>query len=104
MGPDFIFAGELPMLHSSSGNTEIFLGRFFIGFAVGILSAAAPTYLSEIAPPEIRGTVVGLFQLATTVGILISYWIGYGTNYISATSSVSWRIVRVIPVEGILAG
>jgi len=68
-------------------------GRFFIGFAVGILSAAAPTYLCEIAPPEIRGTVVGLFQLATTLGILISYWIGYGTNYISATSSVSWRIV-----------
>ena len=42
----------------------IFAGRFFIGFSVGMKSTAVPTFLSELAPAEIRGTTVGLFQFA----------------------------------------
>lgn len=35
---------------------------------------------AELAPAGIRGSLVALQQLAITFGILISYWIGYGTN------------------------
>ena len=38
------------------------------------------------APPEVRGALVGLQQLAITTGILISFWIDYGTNYIGGTT------------------
>jgi hypothetical protein len=41
------------------------------------------------------------------VGIMISYWIGYGTNFISETSSVSWRIplaVQCIPALLLMFG
>ena len=33
-----------------------------------------PLYNSECAPPEVRGALVGLQQLAITFGIMISYW------------------------------
>ncbi|KAJ7272862.1 hexose transport-related protein [Mycena rebaudengoi] len=70
----------------------MFVGRFFIGWAVGSLSAAVPLYNSEISPAELRGTVVSIQQLAIVTGICISFWVGYGTNYISETNSASWRV------------
>lgn len=55
-------------------------GRWFAGMGVGALSMLVPMYNAELAPPGIRGSLVALQQLAITFGILISYWIGYGTN------------------------
>jgi MFS family permease len=48
-------------------------GRLINGFAVGICSAQVPVYVSELAPPEKRGRVVGSQQWAITWGILIMY-------------------------------
>jgi MFS family permease len=57
---------------------------------------AVPLYNAEIAPPEVRGSLVGLQQLAITFGIMISFWIDYGTNYIGGTGEgqheAAWRI------------
>lgn len=39
---------------------------------------AVPLYNAEIAPPEVRGSLVALQQLAITFGIMISFWIDYG--------------------------
>lgn len=74
----------------------IFAGRFFIGLAVGSLSTAVPMYNSEISPAEVRGTMVGTFQLSVTLGIMLSYWIGFGTNHISETNSIAWRLPLAI--------
>ncbi|KAL0568326.1 hypothetical protein V5O48_013660 [Marasmius crinis-equi] len=76
----------------AQGPAWMFVGRFFIGWAVGSLSAVVPLYNSEIAPPELRGTIVSIQQLAIVSGICISFWVGYGTNFISDTNSVSWRL------------
>ena len=48
-------------------------GRIVNGFSVGIQSAQAPVYISEMAPPSKRGRLVGLQQWAITWGILILY-------------------------------
>jgi hypothetical protein len=45
-----------------------------------------PMFNAELAPPGIRGSLVALQQLAITFGIMVSYWIGYGTNYIGGTT------------------
>lgn len=55
-------------------------GRWFAGMGVGALSMLVPMYNAELAPPGIRGSLVALQQLAITFGILVSYWIAYGTN------------------------
>jgi len=46
---------------------------------------------------EVRGALVALQQLAITFGIMISFWINYGTNYIGGTtletqSNAAWMI------------
>lgn len=52
----------------------IFVGRFIAGLARGQLSMVVPLYLSELAPPNIRGSLVALQQLGITVGIMIAFW------------------------------
>uniref|UniRef100_A0A0C4DJ96 Major facilitator superfamily (MFS) profile domain-containing protein n=1 Tax=Fusarium oxysporum (strain Fo5176) TaxID=660025 RepID=A0A0C4DJ96_FUSOF len=51
-------------------------------FAVGMLTMIVPMYMSEVSSPGIRGTLVVLQQLSITLGILVSYWLEYGTQYI----------------------
>ncbi|KNZ81887.1 Quinate permease [Termitomyces sp. J132] len=71
-------------------------GRFVTGLGVGSLSMAVPLYNAEIAPPEVRGSLVALQQLAITFGIMISFWIDYGTNFIGGTgigqTEAAWRL------------
>ncbi|KAG5295672.1 sugar transporter [Histoplasma capsulatum G186AR] len=63
----------------------LFVGRAVAGFAVGQLTMVVPLYISEVSLPAIRGGLVVLQQLSITVGILLSYWIDYGTNYIGGS-------------------
>lgn len=74
----------------------------FAGFAASMLMSGliSPLYNAELAPPEIRGLLVSLQQLATTIGIMSAYWIAYGTNYIGGTgetqSDWAWRLPLII--------
>ena len=60
---------------TASGHSSILGGRFITGMGVGALSMIVPMYNAEVAPPEVRGALIGLQQLAITFGILISFWI-----------------------------
>src|SRR2546427_12253689 len=51
--------------------------RVVLGLAIGLASSNVPVYLSEVAPPHVRGWVVSLFQLAVTVGIVVAYLTDY---------------------------
>jgi len=57
-------AGNLPVLIA---------GRLAVGVAIGVASYTAPLYISEMAPPKLRGALVTLNQLAITTGILLAY-------------------------------
>lgn len=61
---------------AAPGVEVLVLARIVIGVAIGVASAAAPVYISEVAPPESRGQLVTFFQLAVTVGILVAYLVG----------------------------
>lgn len=79
---------------------------------VGSLAMIVPIYNSEVSPPEVRGALVALQQLAITFGIMISFWIGYGTNYIGGTelhnqSDAAWLIpicIQIVPCLVLLFG
>ncbi|KAJ5985702.1 hypothetical protein N7499_008007 [Penicillium canescens] len=86
-------------------------GRFVTGLGVGSLSMIVPLYNAELAPPEIRGSLVAVQQLAITFGIMISFWIGYGTNYIGGTgetqSDAAWLVpvcIQILPALVLAAG
>jgi sugar porter (SP) family MFS transporter len=52
----------------------LIVARFFLGTAIGVSSFAVPLYISEISPARSRGTLVSLFQLLITIGIMVSYF------------------------------
>jgi SP family galactose:H+ symporter-like MFS transporter len=60
--------------------------RAVLGVAIGLASATAPVYISEVAPPDIRGRLVTFFQLAVTVGIVVAYAVGLAFD-----ASEGWR-------------
>ncbi|KAK8428317.1 sugar transporter [Phyllosticta citricarpa] len=75
---------------------EIFVGRFIAGVSIGMLSMGVPLYLGELAPPNIRGSLVALQQLAITIGIMVAFWLDYGTQHIGGTGegqhAIAWRL------------
>jgi MFS family permease len=57
----------------------------------------SPLYNAELAPPEVRGFLVALQQLTTTIGIFLAYWIAYGTSHINGGNSEwAWRIPLLV--------
>jgi sugar porter (SP) family MFS transporter len=54
----------------------LIISRVVIGLAIGVASAVTPVYISEVAPADMRGSLVTFFQLAVTVGILVAYLTG----------------------------
>ncbi|CAL9157900.1 sugar transport protein 14-like [Musa acuminata AAA Group] len=67
----------------NAGAVNIFMliaGRILLGFGIGFGNQAVPLYLSEIAPPKIRGAVNQLFQLTTVSGILVADVVNYFTE------------------------
>jgi sugar porter (SP) family MFS transporter len=71
---------------AAPGTAVLVIARVVIGVAIGVASAAAPVYISEVAPPEKRGQLVSFFQLAVTVGIVVAYLVGLAFN-----ASGGWR-------------
>lgn len=47
-----------------------------------MLTMIVPMYMSEVATAGVRGTLVVLQQLSITLGIPVSHWLEFGTQYI----------------------
>ncbi|KAH9873594.1 hypothetical protein IAQ61_004218 [Plenodomus lingam] len=62
-------------------------GRFFAGYGVGMISATIPLYQSETAPKWIRGAIVGCYQLAITIGLLLAAIVNNSTKDRNDTGS-----------------
>lgn len=64
--------------------------RFLGGLGIGGSSVLGPVYIAELAPPRLRGRLVGTFQINIVVGILLAYLSNYliGLMNLGATE---WR-------------
>ena len=62
--------------------------RLVAGMAIGIASLVSPLYIAEASPPQIRGRLVGMNQLAIVLGILVSYLTGWA---LAGIGTESWR-------------
>ncbi|KAF8165952.1 monosaccharide importer [Crassisporium funariophilum] len=72
-------------------NWAVFVvGRVIAGLGVGVISCLVPMYQSETAPKNIRGMIVGLYQLAITIGALLAAIVLNATK--DQQSHSSWRI------------
>ena len=86
MGISAFFALTYLCLAAAQNVWMIFIGRFLSGMASGLTTIATPTYVSEIASPNVRGMLGSCFQLMVTVGVLYPGIIG---------AIASWRWISV---------
>ncbi|KAK3013642.1 hypothetical protein RJ639_009258 [Escallonia herrerae] len=60
--------------------TMLIIGRILLGVGIGYANQSVPVYLSEMAPPKIRGALNIGFQMAITIGIFLANFVNYGTS------------------------
>jgi len=72
-----IFIAGSVLAPVSPNVATLILARAIIGVGIGFTSVTAPVYVSELAPPQSRGMLIGLYQLALTVGIALADLVGY---------------------------
>ncbi|XP_058224098.1 sugar transporter ERD6-like 5 isoform X2 [Rhododendron vialii] len=63
------------------------LGRFLVGYGIGLLSYVVPVYIAEITPKNLRGGFTAVNQLMICIGVSITYLIG---------TFISWRMLALI--------
>lgn len=68
----------------------LLLGRLLDGFGVGLAVTLVPVYISETAPPEIRGQLNTLPQFTGSGGMFLSYCMVFGMSLMDAPS---WRLM-----------
>ncbi|KAI1136297.1 high-affinity glucose transporter [Hypoxylon sp. FL0543] len=92
------------ILQTAATAIPLFLaGRFFAGLGVGLVSALIPLYQSETAPRWVRGAIVGAYQLAITIGLLLAAVLDYATQDRQDTGSYripiavqfAWAIILI---------
>lgn len=62
-------------------------GRTIGGIGVGTLAMGAPLYISEVAPAEMRGSLLVLEELTIVIGSIAAYWVTYGTKDMAGDAS-----------------
>ena len=85
------------LLCSLATSANILIGaRFILGTAVGVASFTAPLYLSEISPQKVRGSMISMYQLMITIGIVIAFlsdaWLASYANFGGMTGG-HWRLM-----------
>ncbi|KAG6653676.1 hypothetical protein I3843_05G085000 [Carya illinoinensis] len=83
------FVSGLVMLWSPNVYVLLF-ARLLDGFGIGLSVTLVPVYISETAPPEIRGSLNTLPQFTGSGGMFLSYCMVFG---MSLMKSPSWRLM-----------
>src|ERR1700739_823283 len=93
VGAGGIFIPGALLAPLSANVTVLIVARAVIGIGIGFTSVTAPVYVSELAPPQSRGMLIGLYQFALTVGISLEDLAGY---WLAAQQA--WRLMFGIAV------
>lgn len=100
-------AGMMLGANRERGLGLIIGGRVLAGLGVGAASNMVPIYISELAPPAVRGRLVGIYEMGWQIGGLVGFWINYGLAETMESSHRQWLIpfaVQLIPAGCLLIG
>jgi len=88
-----IFIAGSVLAPLSPNVATLIVARAIIGIGIGFTSVTAPVYVSELAPPQSRGMLIGLYQFALTMGIALADLVGYWL-----ATREAWRLMFGIAV------
>lgn len=75
----------------SKGYIMLVAGRIVVGVAIGLASDAGPLYISECAPPNLRGSLTTLFNVAVVGGQIFASIVCGCLSYLPP--SYNWRLM-----------
>jgi sugar porter (SP) family MFS transporter len=85
--------GIFIMIMSHSLQT-LMVGRAFVGWGIGVGLSIDPLYISEVSPPQSRGSLVTYSEIAINVGLVF----GFSTSlFLSGLNdSMEWRVMFLL--------
>ncbi|GAB7361135.1 hypothetical protein MBLNU230_g1169t1 [Neophaeotheca triangularis] len=85
---------------SPRGNVGCFIGgRVIIGIAQGIALTSGSIYIGELAPSDLRGTIMSIWQAFYSVGSFIAFWIRYATvQNVETLGEWDWKLVVILQI------
>ncbi|KAJ7068641.1 hypothetical protein C8F01DRAFT_1247138 [Mycena amicta] len=104
IGSLLILAG-VSTVTAAQSRTYLFFGRFLIGFGSTINNSASNAYVAEMAPPQWRGRIGGLYNTFSFIGSVVSSSMTIATSRID--SSWSWRLpfaMQLVPTVVLALG
>ncbi|EGW33842.1 uncharacterized protein SPAPADRAFT_70099 [Spathaspora passalidarum NRRL Y-27907] len=102
-----IGSGIMLAASSSVGLAPIYVGRVLAGISVGFSTNLTVVYISEVAPPAIRGQLTSSYEIGWRVGDLVGFWINYAVDSHIPSSKKQWFIpfaIQMIPSGLFLLG
>lgn len=82
--------GAIIQISASGKWYQYFVGKIIYGLGCGGCSVLCPMLLSEIAPKDLRGALISMYQLMVTFGIFLGYCVVYNTRHYADTAQ--WRV------------
>lgn len=81
-----------PIFEATALNVVLFsVGRVLSGVGAGAASVVVPVFISEVAPPEEKGSFGALTQVAINMGILLTQVLGYFLS-----RGQLWRVILAV--------
>lgn len=97
IGASLFILGSIWAALSPNFESLIF-SRMVLGIAVGFASYSAPLYIAEIAPERYRGSMISMYQLMLTTGIVVAFLSDVAFSY-----SGNWRaMLGIIALPGVV--
>ncbi|KAJ7342655.1 general substrate transporter [Mycena albidolilacea] len=95
LGGLFILVGSVVSVTAQS--REAFIGgRFVLGFGIAISTTAAPTWVTELAPPQWRGRLGAMYNSCFFIGSIPATGAMVGTQKMSSTWA--WRLPLILQI------
>lgn len=89
------FLGTLVVVFTP-GYVVLLIGRFLLGLAVGGASTVVPTFLAELAPYEIRGSLSGRNEMMVVTGQLAAMVVNAVLGTVWGSVGSIWRFMFAI--------